>query len=156
MFRGKLDRTGRRHASGCRKSGQWRWGYHTTALRNVESILREGLIPYPLHKGLGFPERGVWLWLDRGRDDWDEIGVVLQRMLDHETFEVALLDVTWPQCSEWGGCLQEFSVKHEGHLTGNLGNVWQYHHDRPARIVVERIPPKEISVVRTYDLRAIL
>lgn len=155
MRRGFLDRDGRRHRAACRWPNEWRVGYHTTAAHNVDSIMRDGLIPYALHKP-DHPEQGIWLWIDDGRDDMDRCGVIMQRVLDHQTLEVAKLDVWWPRCAEWGGCDSEYAVWHRGTFTGNKGVRWEYHDERPARIVVEPIPPTQIKVLAVYDLRAVL
>lgn len=133
-------------------SMEWGWGYHYTPVRNLPSIEKSGLTPYDLHKeGIGIYRPGIWVWKDQAEGE-DLAGIVIQRIIDHHAWEIALLRVKWREWDAYPKGPSLYHIRHRGTFTGNVGQSWDYHTDRAAYVIETPIPPKHIEVVSRLDV----
>lgn len=133
-------------------SKDWQWGYHFTAARNLPSIEESGLIPYNVHKEhLDIHRPGIWVWKDPAEGE-DLCGVILQRLIDHHAWEIAMLRVKYREWDAYPFGSSLFTIRHSGTMTGSLGQTWSYHEDRISYVIETPIPPNHIEVLCKFDI----
>jgi hypothetical protein len=110
------------------------------------------LIPYNVHKEqLGIRRPGIWVWRDPAAGE-DLGGVVLQRIIDHRAWEIAMLRVQFREWDTYPFGRDLYTIHHSGTMTGNLGQTWSYHEDRISYVVETPIPPRHIQVLCRFNV----
>lgn len=129
-------------------------GYHYTSYSNWQKIQKEGLKPSIYRKrefkDLGVKSiKGVWLWMNKPKGN-SHVGEILFRVARKQESKIVLLEVKYKK---------EFETKNGESLTlyhhGAIGK-WTYHENEEAKIAVETIAPRNIKLVKTYDLKRLL
>jgi hypothetical protein len=139
-------------------------GYHYTTLEAWQNIQKVGLLPHILDgaqtqvirdwTGLKKP-KGIWLWQKRLRGS-SHVGTLLHRAIDHAKGElpiIALLriELTPDMIQCWGSKNSDIRVGTNVTHTGTF-NDWKYHTEEDVWIVKNKIEPKSITLVKTYDI----
>lgn len=140
-------------------------GYHYTSYTNWQDIQKNGLEPYPItndmfvdyHKDNPRTVNGIWLWTRRftGRP---HIGSILQQFSTKNDTKIVYLKVTYYGTDQlfikdYTGEYCPVELTHQG----TIGDVTYHDHERhKSRVVVKPIPPHQIELIATYDLRELL
>jgi len=133
-----------------------RTGYHYTSLDCWKKIQKEGLRPYSIKKPQLYEHfgtdtvQGVWLWLQRPTG-LSHVGCLIFQMGTKGVIEAVLLHVQY----DWEKILRKpgdrycyVQLPHQGTIE-NL----EYHDGRDIGVIVtKRIPPKNIDLIRAYNL----
>lgn len=131
---------------------QWRRGWHFTATRNLESIKRDGLIPYAIAK----PECdvycvGIYTWLQRPTGE-SLAGIIVQRIHDHHAWSVTLLSYLFRPLDTHPRGRDVMTLYHDGRMFGNDGSSWSYHTKEPSMALLDPVPPARIRIEQTWDV----
>jgi hypothetical protein len=128
-------------------------GYHYTSLENYRQIQKHGLEPYKIRKPELEPYnwtgtvKGVWVW-QQDLTDVSEAGTVIFQATSKNTTEVVKLRVEFDGSDRLRGGESALTALHKG----SLGDDVVYHTHEPAWIVLKKIPSKNITLVKTFDL----
>jgi hypothetical protein len=122
--------------------------------------MESGIVPYRIIKPNCDPWSidgtldvfGVYTWLQRP-DGESLAGIVVQRLMDHQAWSVALLSYPYRPIDTYPrGHDPLLTLHHEGVFHGNTGKQWYYHRQEPSMVLLDPVPPKRIRVERIWDL----
>ena len=127
-------------------------GYHYTTNSRWLKIKKQGLIPYKIdNRELDFlakePFFGIWVWAEKltGKS---HLGTILDRAIRKKNTRIVLLKVNYKKRDVLRKIgFDTISCEH----SGTIGN-WCYHKKEKIALVLKRIPPKDIELIKIYDL----
>jgi hypothetical protein len=138
-----------------KQTNKSRIGYHFTSLTLWNLIQHQGLVPYEIHHQdivrsfqFGNVPSIVWLWT-KPPSGVSLLGSILWQLQSKCDTSIVLLECKYV----WNGIIKDelgnrFMSRHDG----KIGD-WQYHRNEQAVLYGHCIPPKDIRLIRVFDLK---
>lgn len=132
-------------------------GYHYTSWRNWESIRVHGIKPYTIAKDelleyFDVLPKAIWVWLYEPSTK-SELGSILWQVTTKAQTRIVKLQVEYRDediLHYWNVAMQynqRVVLPHSGFL-----NNWNYHNDENAVLVIKRIAPGQITLLKDINL----
>jgi hypothetical protein len=124
-------------------------GYHYTSYKNWRRIKWQGLIPYKLNNEIQeYVSLGIWIWKHNFKGK-NHLGTLLDRAIQQKCFKVVKLEIHYKKEDAF-----DCKVGDDKLVLDHTGSMekWVYHKCEPVVVLIKKIPPKNIKLIKIYDL----